>query len=255
MRIPMNQYITNNQPNENLIYVLDYLGISIDEFLEMSDEKIISIYKRSADALNDGVMTKGSKATGLTPTKARSWKNTSIAGINRTGFEDEGSKSRYFDLEVWAEKHGILQFPKASKRERNGGCERLKNKKFTAGNYSQSPVCKTCNLTLNGTNDHSECSGEVYYREMESKNTGNSHPTVKPLALMRYLCRLITPPNGLILDPFMGSGTTGVATLQEGFRFIGIEIEEEYCKIAEARIKNQLANMFNDPLQQEAKSS
>ena len=83
----------------------------------------------------------------------------------------------------------------------------------------------------------------------------NHHPTVKPLALMRYLCRLITPPNGLILDPFMGSGTTGVATLQEGFRFIGIEIEEEYCKIAEARMKNQSANMFNDPLQQEAKSS
>ena len=65
----------------------------------------------------------------------------------------------------------------------------------------------------------------------------NNHPTVKPLSLMRYLCRLITPPNGICLDPFTGSGTTGIACKLEGFGFIGIEREEEYCKIAEARIE------------------
>ena len=54
---------------------------------------------------------------------------------------------------------------------------------------------------------------------------------------MKYLCRLITPPAGVCLDPFMGSGTTGIACKLEGFGFIGIEREEEYCKIAEARIK------------------
>jgi DNA modification methylase len=64
----------------------------------------------------------------------------------------------------------------------------------------------------------------------------NTHPTVKPLTLMRWLCRLITPPGGLILDPFMGSGTTGVAGLKEGFRFVGIEREEGYFKIAQRRI-------------------
>lgn len=64
----------------------------------------------------------------------------------------------------------------------------------------------------------------------------NHHPTVKPLALMRYLCRLITQPNGLILDPFCGSGTTGMAAKEEGFRFIGIDKELEYCKIAGKRI-------------------
>ena len=64
----------------------------------------------------------------------------------------------------------------------------------------------------------------------------NHHPTVKPIALMRWLCRLITPPAGLILDPFMGSGTTGIAAALEGFRFVGIEQESEYLDIAKARI-------------------
>lgn len=65
---------------------------------------------------------------------------------------------------------------------------------------------------------------------------GNSHTTVKPISLMRYLVKLVTPPNGLVLDPFTGSGTTGIACKLEGFNFIGIEKEEEYFKIAEARI-------------------
>lgn len=65
--------------------------------------------------------------------------------------------------------------------------------------------------------------------------TQNTHPTVKPLALMRYLCRLVTPPNGVVLDPFLGSGTTMIAARMEGFRVIGIEREAEYCKIALAR--------------------
>jgi DNA modification methylase len=65
----------------------------------------------------------------------------------------------------------------------------------------------------------------------------NNHPTVKPTDLMQYLCRLITPPNGLIIDPFMGSGSTGKAAMYEGFRFIGIDLDPEYCKIAEARIE------------------
>jgi site-specific DNA-methyltransferase (adenine-specific) len=64
----------------------------------------------------------------------------------------------------------------------------------------------------------------------------NNHPTVKPIALMEWLITLVTPPNGVVLDPFMGSGTTGIAAVQKGFQFIGIEREAEYLKIAEARI-------------------
>ena len=63
-----------------------------------------------------------------------------------------------------------------------------------------------------------------------------SHPTQKPESLMRYLCRLVTPPNGIVLDPFMGSGSTGKACALEGFQFIGIEREPEYVEIARARI-------------------
>jgi len=59
---------------------------------------------------------------------------------------------------------------------------------------------------------------------------------VKPINLMRYLCRLITPPGGVVLDPFLGSGTTGIAALQEGFKFVGIEKEPEYLAVAKARI-------------------
>jgi DNA modification methylase len=64
----------------------------------------------------------------------------------------------------------------------------------------------------------------------------NHHPTVKPTALMRYLCRLVTPPGGIVLDPFTGSGSTGKGAVLEGFRFIGIEREAEYVEIAKARI-------------------
>jgi site-specific DNA-methyltransferase (adenine-specific) len=64
----------------------------------------------------------------------------------------------------------------------------------------------------------------------------NKHPTVKSVELMRWLCRLVTPPGGVVLDPFMGSGSTGVACAAEGFRFIGIEGEAEYVQLAEQRI-------------------
>jgi DNA modification methylase len=67
---------------------------------------------------------------------------------------------------------------------------------------------------------------------------GNDHPTVKPTDLMRYLCRLVTPPGGVVLDPFMGSGSTGRGAVLEGFRFVGIEREEEYVAIARARIEH-----------------
>jgi site-specific DNA-methyltransferase (adenine-specific) len=64
----------------------------------------------------------------------------------------------------------------------------------------------------------------------------NHHPTVKPTDLMRYLCRLVTPPGGVVLDPFTGSGSTGKAAILEGFRFVGIEREAEYVEIAKARL-------------------
>ena len=109
---------------------------------------------------------------------------------------------------------------KASKKERNKGLEgfREKENRFMA--------------TANGTG--------VTSKGMDRFTTlpkANFHPTVKPVKLMQYLCRLITPKGGIVLDPFMGSGSTGIACKQEGFDFIGIEIDKEYLKIAKARIK------------------
>jgi len=68
----------------------------------------------------------------------------------------------------------------------------------------------------------------------------NTHPTVKPTALMQYLCRLITPTGGTVLDPYMGSGSTGKAAIKEGFDFIGCELDPDYFKIAETRINNEM---------------
>jgi hypothetical protein len=69
----------------------------------------------------------------------------------------------------------------------------------------------------------------------------NAHPTVKPIGLMRWLVRLVTPPGGFVLDPFAGSGSTGVAAVAEGFRFVGIELLSEYADIARARVASQYA--------------
>jgi len=77
----------------------------------------------------------------------------------------------------------------------------------------------------------------------------NHHPTVKPTDLMRYLCRLVTPPNGIVLDPFNGSGSTGCAAVLEGFQYIGIEREAEYIAISEKRIEARSKQVQEQPKQ------
>ena len=81
---------------------------------------------------------------------------------------------------------------------------------------------------------------KFFYSPKTSKSErgkNNTHPTVKPVELMKYLCRLVTPKGGIVLDPFMGSGSTGLAAKDEGFDFIGIEREKEYFEICKSRIK------------------
>jgi hypothetical protein len=92
--------------------------------------------------------------------------------------------------------------------------------------------------TMRGHSDNGGSAARFFYTAKASKDDrdkGNTHPTVKPTDLMAYLCRLVTPPGGIVLDPFMGSGTTGKAALAEGFGFIGIERDPEYYAIAESR--------------------
>ena len=98
------------------------------------------------------------------------------------------------------------------------------------------------NIDENGSSFYGDTgsAARFFYCAKASKadrEDGNIHPTVKPTDLMRYLCRLVTPPGGVVLDPFMGSGSTGKAAVLEGFRFIGIEREAEYLGIARRRIQ------------------
>ncbi len=108
-----------------------------------------------------------------------------------------------------------------------------------AGTYVQGRW--PANLIHDGSDEPCALLGDAarfFYCAKASKadrGEGNGHPTVKPTELMRYLCRLVTPPGGVVLDPFMGSGSTGKAAALEGFRFIGIEREAEYLEIARGR--------------------
>jgi DNA modification methylase len=97
-----------------------------------------------------------------------------------------------------------------------------------------------------GFNDTGGASRFFYCPKASKKDRGedNKHPTVKPTALMRYLCRLVTPPGGIVLDPFCGSGSTGKAAKREGFRFIGIDKDKESCEIARARISSTEGLLF-----------
>ena len=122
------------------------------------------------------------------------------------GFRDSGSAARFFYC------------AKASKRDRNEGLDGFEAVRVHDGRQEG---------TVGGSNRRNRSNN---YRQ-------NHHPTVKPTDLMRYLCRLVTPPNGIVLDPFMGSGSTGKAAIYEGFNFVGIEMTDEYIPIAKARIE------------------
>lgn len=137
----------------------------------------------------------------------------SLAEVGQTvGYGDSGGASRFFYT------------AKASRREREAGLEGMPRKTVQSGMGGDMP-------TDDGGNQ----------RDRFKVTAANVHPTVKPIALMRWLCRLVTPPNGLILDPFTGSGSTGCAAVLEGFRFVGIEREAEYVAIAEKRIAHWAA--------------
>lgn len=117
--------------------------------------------------------------------------------------EADGSAARFFYC------------AKADRAERNAGCEQLPARNWSSG--EQSP----------GT----------FQSENTNRKANNFHPTVKPVALMQYLIRLVTPKGGTVLDPFSGSGSTGIAAQREQVDAILIEREADYVAIAEARIR------------------
>lgn len=145
------------------------------------------------------------------------------------GYGDSGSAARFFkccpdtDPED-AKTRRMFYVPKASKADRDEGCE---------------------GLIVKGVHRHGAGPGEGIDPNAPAMNR-NHHPTVKPTSLMRYLCRLVTPPGGVVLDPFTGSGSTGKAAVLEGFSFIGIEREAEYVEIAKARVSRAAGTALQD---------
>jgi len=136
-----------------------------------------------------------------------------------------------FSITQMNAEHGAVELAsrfkycaKASKKDRDEGCEGMEEREKNTRNSYGDQSSYEC---LDGAN------------RVGNKGTSlarNHHPTVKPTDLMRYLCRLVTQPGGVVLDPFMGSGSTGKAAVLEGFQFIGIEREGEYLDIATRRI-------------------
>ena len=154
----------------------------------------------------------GSKGSGLTNTPAKSTFNQSIDGINRVGYDDTGSAARFFYT------------AKASKKDRDEGLD-------------------TFEYQISSDRNKVDGVGANNPRNRTGTPKRNIHPTVKPTELMQYLVRLVTPKGGTILDPFMGSGSTGKAAMIENnereaqYHFIGVDLETEYCDISKARIE------------------
>jgi site-specific DNA-methyltransferase (adenine-specific) len=175
-------------------------------FIHDGSDEVVSLFPDSKGQLVD---VKGNE-------QSRTGQNGIYGTYGRTLFdkreEEIASAARFFYC------------AKASSKDRDEGLE-----DFDLQQASGLPLRKS-----GVENTGEELDGTNTFRETKRKNI---HPTVKPVDLMQYLCRLITPPNGTILDPFMGSGSTGKAAMYEGFNFIGVELMEDHMAIAEARIK------------------
>jgi len=133
----------------------------------------------------------------------------------RSGYSDSGGASRFFYV------------AKANKRDRNEGLDELPEQILTGRDAGQDKR-------------------QVPYKT-RSNPVKNTHPTVKPTALMQYLIRLVTPENGTVLDPFCGSGSTGKAAILENKQFIGIELTPEYLPIIQGRLEHAYQTMLNKP--------
>jgi DNA modification methylase len=143
--------------------------------------------------------------------------------------------------EMLGDKSRFYYCPKVSKEERNAGCEHLEAKPQNSdGNgRTYNDRCAVCGKKFIGS-EKTRCQCPVGVKKTDKTvyRNKNHHPTVKPIALMEYLVKLVTPKNGICLDIFAGSGSTGIASVNQNFDFLGIEIEPEYYEIATARISH-----------------
>lgn len=193
-----------------------------------------------ANVIHDG----SDEVTDLFPnTKSQGhWSKTKTTGFGKFGngesvYEGVGQKDKQ-----GGSASRFFYCAKASKSERNAGLDGFEEKIMNLienNARTWNDRCLTCKKKFVGSDETiCHCPAELKITDKTIYKQKNNHPTVKPIALMSYLIKLITPTGGIVLDPFMGSGSTGVACQKEGFDFIGMELDEEYFKIAEARINN-----------------
>ena len=175
-------------------------------FIHDGSDEVVALFPSARSSQGGGLRSGGESVFGLGGDNSQS-----------PVYYDSGSAARFFYC------------AKASKRDRNEGLDGFEVIETQGGGGRP--------LENYGEDDESQRLKKAAsaYGAIKAARA-NTHPTVKPTDLMRYLCRLITPPNGIVLDPFMGSGSTGKACAYEGFDFIGIDQSAEYVEIAKARI-------------------
>ena len=180
-------------------------------FIHDGSDEVVALFPTTSPSPK-GLITQGGKASG-------GFDVGSSDGTRNTKFQghgDSGSAARFFYC------------AKASKRDRNEGLEGFEERAPAFGSAKGDGL------------------GRGISNTRQDIPRANHHPTVKPTSLMQYLVRLVTPPNGIVLDPFMGSGSTGKACAYEGFDFVGIDQSAEYVAIAQARIDFALADKFDE---------
>jgi hypothetical protein len=183
------------------------------------------------------------------PVSAEKWGNTDITQIMTSLLKLSGYVLAVIEENISSENQegqkcdyrSLVYIPKASKSERNKGCEGLEEKiqnNETTQSRTFNDRCLTCKKKFVGSdNTICHCPPELKITDKTIYTNKNNHPTVKPIALMEYLIKMVTPKGGIVLDPFAGSGSTLVAAKQNGFQYIGIEMTAEYIPIIEARLK------------------
>jgi site-specific DNA-methyltransferase (adenine-specific) len=197
-------------------------GINIDGSRIATDE-VITNHSRSADsAISKGKYGDSSKQqTHQTDgQKLGRWPaNVILDEYSAELLDEQSDASRFFYV------------AKASKRDRNEGLDDIEGKEIGGKGNGLARTCAVCGASIMNP---CECPDRTFVNPTRQ----NFHPTVKPTDLMRYLIKLVTPPGGVVLDPFTGSGSTGKAAILEGFRFIGCELTEDYIPIIEGRLQH-----------------
>ena len=197
-------------------------GINIDESRIGNETRTVPVH--SDDVKDDTTLF------GLHPTiqheRVETTQGRFPANFIHDGIEEEWS--RYFYC------------PKASKKDRDEGIttEAAPLRDTKGGSRDYNARCGNCGKKFIGS-PNTICSCENPITDNQVFTRKNFHPTVKPTDLMAYLVRLVTPKGGTVLDPFMGSGSTGKGAIREGMDFIGIEREDEYMEIAKTRIEHE----------------